>query len=116
MIAVSFDVMRWPLVRSWMGAGHWKDQATIRNLEFSAPPCILQREERENGVNDRSLRDEVSINIPEVWGSESFQVGGHVGRTTCTERAGSSSPPPPPTPHTLPMHLFRLAVPNYILL
>ena len=35
---------------SWKGG--WKDQAMIRNLGFSAPHHILQREKRGNGVDD----------------------------------------------------------------
>ena len=48
----AFAVIRWLLVGSWVGAGLWKDQAMIRNLAFSVPPHILQREKRGNGVDD----------------------------------------------------------------
>ena len=48
----AFAVIRWLLVGSWVAAGLWKDQATIRNLGFSAPTHILQREKKGNGVDD----------------------------------------------------------------
>lgn len=35
-----------------MGAGHQKDEAMSRSLEFSAPWPILQRGESRNAFND----------------------------------------------------------------
>lgn len=64
-----------------MRAGHQKDKAMIRNLEFSAPHPILQRgREAGNGVNDGScLHDKVSIK-PQTYRVQraSFRVGEHV--------------------------------------
>ena len=64
----------------WMGAGHQKDQPLISSLGFSTPPRIVLRGENSwNAVNDPSLlRDEASLKIPKVWGSETFWVDAHV--------------------------------------
>ena len=59
---------------SWVGAGHPKDQAMIRSLELSAPPSILQREER----GQKCLHDETFTEIPKVQGLESFWFAEHI--------------------------------------
>lgn len=49
---------------SWRGAGHWKNQALIRSLEFSA---ILPKSlEEEGGLEMEFTVNHVSIKIPKV--------------------------------------------------
>ena len=89
-----------------MGAGHQKDQAMMRSLEFSALPPIFQSGEWDgNGVNDwLCLCIEASIKVPKIWGSESFRGGEHVEilGEWCT------------CPHVpCPTHLFELDVRLY---
>lgn len=64
--------MWWLWVGSWMGPGHQKDQATMRNLEFSASTSILQRGAGKWVKKWSYLHEEACINIPKLWGSESF--------------------------------------------
>lgn len=45
VIGATFVLLKPLWVGSWMGADHQKDHSMIRNLEFSAPPPILQRGE-----------------------------------------------------------------------
>ena len=66
---------------SWMRAGHQKDQAMIRSLEFSAPPSWFSLEGKgaEKGVNDRScLCEEDPIKSPNYRVRGSFRVDEHV--------------------------------------
>ena len=82
-----------------MGAGHQKDQPLISSLGFSTPPRIVLRGENSwNAVNDPSLlRDEASLKIPKVWGSETFWVDAHVevwGEGYVQSACGSSVPLP----------------------
>lgn len=60
-----------------MGANHQKEQTMIRTFSPTLHP--LGREEGLKIVFmiDHAC-DETSINIPEVWGLESFQVGEHI--------------------------------------
>ena len=95
---VSFVLMRWLWVGSWLRAGRWKDQSVIRRLEFSAlPPILLRREEAWKWslwsimTTWRGLHKN-----PEVWGLESFHVGEHVE----VPREGLDTPHP--LHHTLP--------------
>ena len=57
-----------------MGAGHQKDQAMIRNLEFSASSPSAAREE---GIQVELMIDhpyviKPSMKVPIVWGLKSF--------------------------------------------
>lgn len=80
MTGVSFVLMRKLWVGFWMRAGHQKDRALSKGLEFSAPPPFSRVWRRaENGVNNLScLFDEASVKITIVWGMENFQVDEHM--------------------------------------
>ena len=83
---------------SRINAGHQKDQATIRSLEFAAPtppPTFSKEKKRDRkGINDCScLCDEASIKIPKVQDSESLQVPEHgemLGEQGTQKEHGSS--------------------------
>lgn len=60
-----------------MGAGHQKDEATIRNLQ-SYPQSLVEGRRVGDRVHDPlCLRDQLSIKIPNLQGSESFRDGEH---------------------------------------
>ena len=107
---MSFVLMRWLLVASWMGAGHQKDHAMNRSLEISAPISHLSPEKREsqNGINVRScLCGVVFINTPIIQGSESVWVG----ETSMCQEGGTPSfsgteAPAPDTSRLHPMYLY----------
>ena len=68
-------------VDSWMGAGHRKDQAMIRSLECSAPPPTSLKWGEGLEVEliiDQAYVMKPPLSIPEVWGSETLQVGEHI--------------------------------------
>lgn len=46
MIGMSYVLMRWLLVGSWMGVGYQKDHTIIRSWEILGPSPIIQRWER----------------------------------------------------------------------
>lgn len=88
----------------WVGscarAGHQKDQAIIRNLEFSAS-SLLQREERRgpgNGDNNWLCHlDEAYIKITKVWDLLRFRMADpmEVLGAWCTQRGHGRSTPLP---------------------
>lgn len=101
-------------------ANHWKEQAIIGNLEFSAlPPNSLEK--------GKGLKMELMINhanmmkLPIVWGSESFWVGEQHIEVLEEWSARQGMDSRPLTLHVLshkpcPIHLFYLHVHLYALL
>ena len=118
---MSFVLMMQLWVGSWLGAGHQKDQAMIRNLKFSVQPhTSFSREERGAGneVNGWScLRDEASIKNPKSIKFREF-LGWWTPECSCLERAwklrAPSHIPCPLQLFHLDIHLYPLSYPFII--
>lgn len=110
-----FCLRRQLLVGSWMGACCKKNQARIRSLDLSAvPPLLPGGKWGRDWINRWSnVYDETSIEIPTVWGTESFQVCEHIhvlGGGGCTPNPWGQKLLCLGTFHTSSYGLLHLAV------
>lgn len=96
VIEVSFVLMRWLWVGFWMRADHWKNQAMIRSLEFSA---LLHPPERIMGVEMELVIDHATwgslsknLNNTRFWELPGGWTSPWTGRGICPNSVGTEAP------------------------